>query len=117
MNTLNKVYSKLNSKTELATHKVDLATVQTIIKQAEKISKNVNSASIDLDNAADKAEDGFKSAASQLDSLNSSVSEALKMVKDLGVDIPKNLDNAISSLKISQKNISKGLVRAKNAKI
>jgi hypothetical protein len=75
MNTLNKVYSKLNSekKTELANHKIELALVQDIIKDAEIAKGKLSS----LENLAARRERDYQ--------------EVLKIAKKVGV----NLDNKI----------------------
>ena len=75
MNTLNKVYSKLNieKKTELANHKIELALVQDIIKDAEIAKGKLSS----LENLAARRERDYQ--------------EVLKIAKKVGV----NLDNKI----------------------
>jgi len=107
MNTLSKVYSKLNKKTELATHKVDLGIVDDLKKlsnQASKLEKELRENSKEgfeirkqekeieksktslrkiLSNEIKKGDSIYK----KLDSL---IQKAFKTSKELGVN-PKEI--------------------------
>lgn len=51
MNTLSKVYSKLNSKTELATHKIELETIEEVWSYDKKAANFFESAKKSLQSA------------------------------------------------------------------
>jgi len=96
MNTLNKVYSKLNNKTELATHKVDLGIMQETqkainkhISQRKEIDSGIEKWYNELFSVRDKfakLEGNFKSFNSSTDDLKKYVKEIDGMAKELGVN-------------------------------
>ena len=110
MNTLNKVYSKLNSenKTELANHKIELSALDDLKKAIEKIKQNnkIIQTQVQLTKKAEQnyesqheklksnLEDVFdKGLKSMDDSLRyvekqeSSIKEIKKIAKELGVEV------------------------------
>lgn len=94
MNTLSKVYSKLNSKTELATHKVDLALIDSLESELNSVSKEYN-----------KQQNNAKTSISELKKISSSLkkldakfmdwlinfNDAEEQAKELGVKLPSNI--------------------------
>ena len=91
MKTIETVYNKLNNaKTELATHKIELAAKDAIQfkKEAEQIYFNAKKESeAEILNASSKMNESFKKLR-KLDSEMDKIFERFdKMAKDLGVDI------------------------------
>ncbi len=91
MKTIETVYNKLNqAKTELATHKIELAAKDAIQfkKEAEQIYFNAKKESeAEILNASSKMNESFKKLR-KLDSEMDKIFERFdKMAKDLGVDI------------------------------
>jgi hypothetical protein len=95
MNTLSKVYSKLNSKTELATHKVELGIAQDIKKvlaRAKKVStvgkkqedKNAD-ARMKYEKEWEKSRPIIKDASQVTKELLAIEKDAIKAAKELGV--------------------------------
>lgn len=117
MNTLNKVYSKLNKKTELATHKVDLALADELKKRSQDLLKNLKAADgswRDYQDYLTNADKPFKKMISNYDDLDGSIAFAqssankyLKAAKELGVNVKSNKDyqNVIANLKTAEEVI------------
>lgn len=109
MNTLNKVYSKLNSKTELATHKVELGLVEDIEKelnnfqQIRKKTANIIDESYvpvrEIEKAINKAKSEKSNVIKSIqnlrkaqDAVEEKVDKARKVAKELGVNIQSIVD-------------------------
>jgi hypothetical protein len=94
MNTLNKVYSKLNKKTELATHKVDLGLVDEL-KTIQKESTNAYVDYIDdMDTSKGYLSQAKKKATKAVQLLKESIkiyNEVQSKFEELGVDMPSEL--------------------------
>mgnify|MGYP003670414436 FL=1 len=109
MNTLNKVYSKLNSekKTELANHKIELGAIDDLKKLNSSYYKNTDTANSKIKgllsearSAESKLEDALK-AASKIESL---VSKVQNIAKELGINENKveELEGAKIAIKEAQ---------------
>lgn len=106
MKTLETIYNKLNSveKTELETHKVELAIVDDISKTINNIKserKKIATAKKDLEKANDNALDAREKGVDVFQRGMSIREDALKIAKELGVkandvkgfkDLDKDLD-------------------------
>ena len=115
MNTLNKVYNKLNSdnKTELANHKIELG----LIDDALKYIKGVQVFGTNIDVSEDELEKTFRALKvdvedleGDLSALKKGISDVEAAAKELGVnpnDLPKYKD-AIQFVKYGEKQINKG---------
>ena len=90
MNTLNKVYSKLNKKTELATHKVDLALaddIEKLHKEASKLSVEANGSGLNaVRKAIQKADQDFTQLLIKSEDGINKAEKFIKAAKELGVD-------------------------------
>lgn len=109
MNTLSKVYSKLNSKTELATHKVDLAIVDDYNKAIDKANNFRKKAASSLANL----EGDLGSVVIMLEIAEKESNKIKKMAEELGVKNPVNS----SKLEAKLKEFRKSLASVKSLKI
>ena len=85
MNTLQTIYNKLQDKTELAKHKVELGIIQDIIKllsQGQDLNTNASSA---LDRTLVLYQESLK----PLRSANALIEKVKNDAKVLGIEIPK----------------------------
>jgi len=105
MNTLNKVYSKLNKKTELATHKVDLALVDDFETDFKKTVDQDLKIGQSLITALGKAENKYKSIINNYESVVKIGEKAQITAKELGVDLPQTFENRIDSAKAGIKEV------------
>jgi len=82
MNTLNKVYSKLNKKTELATHKVDLGAIDDLDDKYKKIASKAPK----IKQQILKNSNELSAVSNDLDNLQSDFKKLEGMAKELGAD-------------------------------
>ena len=85
MNTLQTIYNKLQDKTELAKHEVELGIIQDIIslsKQGQELNTNASS---DLDNAKVR----YTASLKPLQQAKKLMDKAYADTKALGIEIPK----------------------------
>ena len=79
MNTLNRVYSKLNNKTELATHKVEFAILDSTEKQIGKIYDDLQRVKGILSNAGNESEGISKNAILKVETQLETIKKAEEM--------------------------------------
>jgi hypothetical protein len=105
MSIESKVFEKLFSadKVELASQKIELGTIDTIIKEQGKAYDTFYAAVVLINNARVKAEDLLKTAILFANNNLDSINKSEIMAKELGIDLPKNVLDA----KISGNNILK----------
>jgi DNA repair exonuclease SbcCD ATPase subunit len=107
MNTRKTIYGKLfKEETKLATHKVELASIQDISKRASDLSDKILNNKAILQNALSKANIEAKKYASEYDKLQNDIIKIEKQINDLGILSPKELDSAaqvaFNSFKVNQ---------------
>jgi hypothetical protein len=105
MNTQKEVFNKLfkENKTELSTQKVELALVDDFTKVFEKAVDEDSSIGNTLISALSKAEGKYKSVISDYEKAINLGDKAIESAKELGVDLPNTLKNAIASSKAGVK--------------
>ena len=102
MNTLNKVYNKLNSdnKTELAKHKIELGLIDDVKKQYNLIIKLKEKAEDDLA----KAKKSAIMAESEIKEFNKDANKAEQIAKELGISSKDiNLQKLFQDIKQAEK--------------
>ena len=115
MNTLNRVYSKLNNKTELATHKVELA----LRDDAKKATASLIDDATDLGeytrailNAQGGLTKGIEGVRGKYEKVRTIIKKYKVKLKELGLtssDVPlvKNMENAILATEKKVKRFEK----------
>jgi hypothetical protein len=103
MSTLKNVSNKL-FKTELGTHKVDLALIDDIVKYRGQIADEYVRAQGLISNALQVVEPILKNNILKAENNLEKISNVIKMTKELGLDIPKVI---VDSETISKNQISK----------
>jgi len=100
------VFGKLFTKTELGTHKVDLALLDDLRKMANTSSK-LNAENINL---IDKVRSNFRESLSILNKVEIEAAKGLKMALDLGVGeglYKEFLDSVKSDISVNNKLLQK----------
>tara|TARA_R110000803_G_scaffold180214_1_gene242632 strand:+ start:187 stop:525 length:339 start_codon:yes stop_codon:yes gene_type:complete len=111
MNTLNRVYSKLNNKTELATHKVDLSLMDDIKAEMKTANKGAIAA-IDL---AYKALPLAEKSLPLNKELLKKIEKTKKSAKELGAnDVLKVLEKSEGQIKDNIREVEK-LIKGLNS--
>ena len=118
MNTQGKVNKRLFRKTELATHKVELALVDDIVKTYNKIKSDADSlfstvrkAAQDVDGVANDA----KAILKRIQATESDVTKIVKAVNDLGIEPPPEAKVAINQLEAYRSDMAELNQRADTA--
>tara|TARA_R100001163_G_C5023386_1_gene165610 strand:+ start:443 stop:799 length:357 start_codon:yes stop_codon:yes gene_type:complete len=103
MNTLNKVYSKLNSekKTELANHKIELGLIDDIIKDYKKAAAK----GVPLKKQANDIGNKLIDVNIELLAINKRAEKAAEKAKELGA---KSILGQMNSIADASKSIAKG---------
>tara|TARA_R100001480_G_scaffold154089_1_gene158465 strand:+ start:189 stop:545 length:357 start_codon:yes stop_codon:yes gene_type:complete len=106
MNTQKAVYKKLfTEKTELETHKIELGAIDDF-EQLFKKALDDNTA-INLISALRKGEEGFEKAIKLFQEALKEGQTIQVLAKDLGIDIPKEIENKIKSCEYYIKEYNK----------
>ena len=118
MNTQGKVNKMMFSKTDLATHRVELALVDDIVKTYNKIKSDADSlfqtvrrAAQDVDEVANDA----KAVLKRIQATESDVTKIIKATNDLGVEIPPEAMVAIRQLEAYRSDMAELNQRADTA--
>ena len=108
MNTQKSVYNRLFSKeekTELETHKVELGAIDDFKKLFNKaLDDNTD---VNLISALRKGEEGFEKAIKLFQEALKEGQTIKALAKDLGIDIPKEIENNIKSCESQIKEYNK----------
>ena len=113
MNTQGKVNKRLFSKTELATHKVELGLIDDALKftkGVETFGKNIDIDEDELNKVKTSIEVDIDDLQGDLNALKKGIKAVEAAAKDLGVspnDIPKYKE-ALSAVQYGEKQIQKG---------
>lgn len=102
------VFGKLFTKTELGTHKVDLALLDDFNKDYQKLNDvffKAETSVVDYNDLAIKIANDFNATGAILLSANKRFEDILKTSKDLGIDLPPQVKNQGEALKLYAKDI------------
>ena len=126
MKTQREVFNKLfkEEKTELSTHKIELATeFKEFSQKAQSIYLDArNLAQKDLMNLRDKIEDGERKLIKLSGDLNAEISRVGKQAKSIGVDIKettvyKNMTKAVQEVMSYEDSFKKAITKTKGFKL
>ena len=105
MTTEKLVFSKLFPKTELETHKVDLALTDDFKSIFDKSNSEQESIGQNLIKALSKAETDYKQNLQNLQNAKKIGDDLSSKAKDLGIDLPKEYVKATEELRAMYKKI------------
>jgi len=107
MNTLQTIYNKLQDKTELAKHEVDLSLADDLIKFYKDNAADSNKASLLVDKLLQDTKialNMYKEVEAGTNVLLSNISKYQIKAKELGLDLPKEITSIIATSTAKQKN-------------
>ena len=111
MNTRKTVYNKLfKEETKLATHEVELGLIQDLqnrteaLKQADKLALEVFSMYDKAVNEAKTFSDRYYKIMQEITTIGSNLETKSK---ELGIDSPKEINNALKMLDLSEKQLNR----------
>ncbi len=108
MNTQKAVYNGLFSKkTELETHKVELAIIDDIVTSAKKVFDQRDKVVQAMRKVTEESKEGLSFANKSL----KDIEEFERKVKDLGIDLPKKVINAKTQMTERKKDFENWLNR------
>ena len=108
MNTQKAVYKKLfTEKTELETHKIELAIIDDIVSSAKKVFLQRDKVVDAMKEVSQEAKEGLSFANKAL----KDIEEFERKVKDLGIDLPKKVINAKTQMTERKKDFENWLNR------
>ena len=111
MNTRKTVYNKLfTEKTELAKHEVELGLIQDlqnrvdVLKQADKLALDVFAMYDKAVNEAKTFSDRYYKIMQEITTIGANLENKSK---ELGIDTPKEVNNAVKMLDVSEKQLNR----------
>ena len=108
MNQLQKIWTELTAKQELGLQKVDLGKADQIINEINELFGEVLYTKKQLSNAGFDALIEFENQEKEMRKAENNIKEFAAKAKDLGIDLPKDLQTAEQYLRDIQEGIKNG---------
>jgi len=119
MKTIETVYNKLNNaKTELATHKVELALIDDLVKKYDSIKSDADSQTLKARSAAqdlDEVSNKSKSILKEIQEAQKVAEQIVKSAEDLGISLPNEAKVAVNQLDAYRSDVSELASRAEKS--